>query len=74
MALSQGLGPDRVQVGRGLPYANRPGRRVRNTRWPRVSVLTFMHIIVYIIFIVITIYTVNEAIRSVVRARVRIRQ
>ena len=24
--LSQGMGPDRVQVGRGLPYTDRPGR------------------------------------------------
>ena len=28
MTLSQGIGPDRVQVDRSLPYANRPGPRV----------------------------------------------
>ena len=39
-----------------------------------VSVLIFMHIIVYIIDTIITIYTVDDAFRGVVRARVRIRQ
>ena len=36
--------------------------------WPRVSVLIFMHIIVYIVYIIITIYTINNAFRGVVRA------
>ena len=65
MTLSQGIRPYRVQVSLVLPYADRPGRlRVRNARWPRVSVLIFMHIIVYIIYIIITIYTINNAFRT----------
>ena len=65
------IGPDRVQVGRDTPYAN---RRVLNTRWPRVSVLIFMHIMVFNIYIIITIYTVHDAFHSICQARYRIRQ
>ena len=53
MTLSQGIGPYRVQVGPGLPYANRPGdRRVRKVRCPRVSVCTYMHIIIHSIYLI----------------------
>ena len=69
MTLSQGIRPYRLRLVRGLSYSIRPGGfRVRNTRGPRVSVLQLMHSIIYIIHIVITIYTVDDA--FVVRARV----